>query len=155
MKIGGAMNAAYTMPAAPRQQQVTAEPSRTSAEASTTSAVSTYDFTSMTPKDMQSVAARLHQSGAIDLTQLFILENAGGPLGKVGAHGEFVPLSAAEREGFRNTPTDFIQIAKNALAGIESQGRAADPTSGYQGWKDILTLLQNRQGQVSGIDLRV
>jgi hypothetical protein len=141
------------MPATPRQQQATTEPGRASAEASA-SAISTYDFTSMTPKEMQGVAARLHQSGAIDLTQFFMLENAGVPLGKVGANGEFVPLSAAEREGFRNTPTDFIQIARNALAGIESQGRAADPTSGYQGWKDILALLQNRQGQASSIDLR-
>jgi hypothetical protein len=156
LKIGGSSSAAYAMATAARRQE-TAAPSTISApsdKGAEASRIRAYDFTRMTPGEMGDAASRFYESGEIDLTQLFMLQNAGVPLGKVGANGEFVPLTAAERESFRNTPVDFIQTAKDALAGIESQGRAAEPTSGYQGWKDILALLQSRQGQISGVDLR-
>lgn len=102
---------------------------------------------------MQDVATQLYKSGEIDLTQLFMLQNAGIPLGKIGPNGEFIQLSAAEHESYRNTPIDFIHAAKEAIAGNEHQGRASDPKSGYGSWKDILAVLQNRQGQVAGIDV--
>ncbi len=33
---------------------------------------------------------------------------------------------------------NYMDIIKDAMAGIESQGKAADLTSGYQSWKDLL-----------------
>jgi hypothetical protein len=111
------------------------------------------DFTNMTASQMEGAAKKLYESGDIDLTQLGMLEMA-GPLGKVGANGEFVPFTAEERQRIRNLPVDYIRLAKDAIAGIESRGQAADPTSGYKDWKQILGVLRTHQGVASGIDIR-
>ena len=68
--------------------------------AAASSSVSQYDFRKMTPDQMKGVAKDLYQSGKIDLSQLLILETAGVPIGKVGAKGEFVPLSASEKASY-------------------------------------------------------
>ena len=158
MKIGDGANVVHALIAA-RQQATTSpvkiqtSPSAASSTSAETSSVSTYDFTNMTPRQMHEAATRLYKSGEIDLTQLFRLQQAGVPLGKTGPDGGFVPLSSAERDGYRDAPANFMQIARDALTHIEQTGRASEPTSGYQSWKDILAVLQRRQGTVSGVNI--
>jgi hypothetical protein len=106
-----------------------------------------YDFTSMTPNQMQGAAEDLYDSGAIDLTQLFKLQTAGMPLGKQGPDGSLVPLSSAQKASYANAPVDYIQTAKDAMSYIEQQGRSTDPTSGYDQWQGILSALETNQGQ--------
>lgn len=115
--------------------------------------VSTYDFTSMTRNQMVGLSRQLQDAGALDLTQAGMLQMA-GPLGKVGPNGEFVPFTAAEREAVGNQPMNYIQTAQDAIAGIESRGEATNPKSGYADWKQILAVLQSRQGTPSGVDIR-
>lgn len=100
------------------------------------------DVSHMTPNQMQAVATDLWQAGKIDLSQLFMLQTAGVPVGKQGPQGEFVALTAAEQASYGNTPVDYIQVSKDAIAGIEWRHQAADPTSGYTQWKGILATLQ-------------
>lgn len=106
------------------------------------------DFTRMTPGEMKGVAKGLFDAGEIDLTQLFMLQTAGAALGKVGANGEFVPLSDAERDAFNNQPTNYFQVAQGAMEFIEQSNRANDPTAGYANWKGIVQALQRATGGV-------
>ncbi len=112
-----------------------------------------FDFTSMTPNQMKGAANALYKSGQIDLTQVFMLENAGRPLGKTGANGEFIPLSATEREATGNTPVNYIRTAKDAMNYLEQTGQAADPKSGYAQWQGILDTLQTMQGARTGVNI--
>jgi hypothetical protein len=158
MKIAGDVSSHYQTMGARQKPTATqaASTALTTAETSSSGAnIRTNDFTSMTANQMKSIAKGLFDTGKIGLTQLFQLENAGIPLGKAGPNGEFVPYSPDERESFRNTPMNYMDIIKDAIAGIESQGKAADLTSGYQNWKDLLGVLQDNQGSVSGVDVRV
>jgi hypothetical protein len=120
---------------------------------SASTGVSEFDFASMTPSDMQEAAKKLFKTGDIDLTQLFMLQNMGVPLGKMGASGEFVPLSDAQRDTFRGQSYDYLSGARDAISYIEQSGRASDPKSGYGSWQGILNVLQNRQGTPAGINL--
>lgn len=106
-----------------------------------------YDFTHMTPNRMRGLAREWHGEGKIDPVQLFELENAGVPLGRMGAHGEFIPLSEAEKNRYADTPVDYLQIAGNAVRFLEETGNAADPRSTIKEWRGILALLQGMQGQ--------
>ncbi|MBN8945035.1 MAG: hypothetical protein J0H01_36370 [Rhizobiales bacterium] len=115
--------------------------------------VSSYDFTNMTKNQMVEASRQLQSGGVIDLTQAGMLQMA-GPLGKVGRNGEFVPFTAAEREALGNQPMNYIQTAQEAIAGIESRGEAGNPKSGYADWKQILAVLQSRQGTPSGVDIK-
>ena len=108
------------------------------------------DFTHMTPSEMQGVAKKLFDAGEIDLTQLFMLQNAGVPLGKLGASGEFVSLSEDEQNVFRNEPVNYFQVAQGAMEFIEYSGKTNDPTSGYANWKGLVEALQRATG---GVDL--
>ncbi len=105
-----------------------------------------YDFSHMTPAEMRDVTGDLYDSGDLDLTQVLQLQLSGRPLGKIGPDGTLLPLSDAESSAYDSTSQDFIGIANNALDQIESQGRASDPTSGYQSWQSILSVLNNLQG---------
>jgi hypothetical protein len=67
------------------------------------------------------------------------------PLGKVGPNGTLIPFSDAEKSAYDNTSQDFLGIASNAVDKIETQGRASDPTSGYQSWQGILSVLNSLQ----------
>jgi hypothetical protein len=116
------------------------------------SGVTTYDFSQMSRSQMQGVAQGLYKSGQIDLTQLFMLQQA-GPIGKVGPNGEFVPFTAAERADIDSRPVNYLDLVQGAIAGIESQGGATDPKSGYNDWKHILATLRANQGSVSGVDI--
>lgn len=114
--------------------------------------IQTTDFTHMTRSQMQDSAKALFDSGKIDLTQLGMLQMA-GPLGKVGPKGEFVPFTDTERANIDSKPVDYIQLARDALDGIESRGGASDPMSGFTAWKGILSTLQSEQGRISGVNL--
>ena len=57
--------------------------SSSEARANAARGVTTYDFSQMSRSQMQGVAQGLYKSGQIDLTQLFMLQQA-GPIGKVG-----------------------------------------------------------------------
>jgi|GEM_PF-5214184 len=158
MRIAGDVSSHYqTTAARQKSRPVRADnpAAATPEKSSSGDGIRTYDFTSMTSHQMKSVAKALFDTGKIGLTQLFQLENAGIPLGKAGPNGEFVPLSSEERESFRNTPMNYMDIIKDVIAAIERQGKAADTTSGYQGWKELLGVLEDNQGTVSGIDVRV
>lgn len=106
-------------------------------------------FTQMTPNQMRSLAREWYGQGKIDPVQLFELENAGVPLGRMGENGEFIPLSETEKNRYANTPVNYLQIANNAVRFLEDSGKRADPTSTIQEWKGILALLQGMQGQDS------
>jgi hypothetical protein len=108
------------------------------------------DFTQMTPKEMKDFAKQLFDKGEIDLTQLFMLQTAGMPLGKVGANGEFVPLSNDETNAFQNKPVNYFSTAQEAMKFIEQSGKASDPTSGYANWKGIVDALKHA---TSGVDV--
>ena len=108
------------------------------------------DFTQMTPREMKDFAKQLFDAGEIDLTQLFMLQTAGVPLGKLGANGEFVPLSNDETNAFQNQPVNYFEVAQGAMEYIEQSGKANDPTSGYANWKGIVEALQRA---TSGLDL--
>jgi hypothetical protein len=109
-----------------------------------------YDFTHMTPAEMQGVAETLWKAGEIDLTQLLMLQTAGMPLGRMSANGEFTPLTEAERASFASQPGNYFEIARNATNFIESTGRASDPTSGYDAWRGIAAGLAR---STTGVDL--
>lgn len=126
--------------------------SDSSSSSSNSSGVKTYDFTSMSRAQMRSVSDTLYKSGQITFDQMTDLQMA-GPLGKAGPNGEFIPFTAEERAAVDQEPMNYQQIANNAVSNIESSGRQTDPTSGYQDWIKIRSLLQNLQGSVSGINV--
>lgn len=103
------------------------------------------NYASMTPNQMKSAAKTLFDQGKIDLHQMGMLQMA-GPLGKVGPNGQFVPFTPAEQARIDNTPVNYIQLTKDAIAGIESRGEAANRTSGYRDWKHLSTVLTQQQG---------
>lgn len=105
-----------------------------------------FDFTEMTPKQMKGIANELFKQGKIDLDQLFQLETAGIPLGKLGAHGEFVELTAAERDGFMNQPMNYIQYTSDRISFLEQSGYSNDPKSGYDMLKSLLGQLKANFG---------
>ena len=104
-----------------------------------------YDFTHMTPAEMRDLTGDLYDSGDLDLAQVLQLQLSGVPLGKVGPNGSLIPFSDAEKSAYDNSSQDFLGIASNAMDDIESQGRAGDPTSGYQSWQGILSVLNSLQ----------
>ena len=101
----------------------------------------TTDYTSMTRQDMRAAAQALYDAGKIDLHQLGMLQMA-GPIGKAGPNGAFIPFTAAERAAIDSAPMNHIQIARDAISGVESRGGATDPKSGYRDWLRILSVMQ-------------
>ena len=158
--IGGLISRLF-QPAATTQVQNGSQSSTSQASAaldvttlgqsSATSSSAARDYTRMTPREMQGIAQSLYESGKIDLTQLFMLQNAGMPLGKVGANGEFVSLTAAERASFQDKPVNYLKIGQDAIANLEQSGKASDPKSGYTQWTGILSALRQTS---TGVDIR-
>jgi len=105
-----------------------------------------YDFSHMTPAEMRDLSGDLYNSGDLDLAQILQLQLSGAPLGKVGPNGTLIPFSDEEKSAYDSTSRDFIGVANDAMDQIESQGRAGDPTSGYQSWQSILSVLSGLQG---------
>ena len=108
------------------------------------------DFTQMTPREMKDVAKKLFDDGKIDLTQLFMLQTAGMPLGRLGDNGEFIPLTNDETNAFQNQPVNYFQVAQDAMEYIEYTGKEHDPTSGYANWKGIVKALKRA---TNGVDV--
>jgi hypothetical protein len=113
------------------------EPSATSADS--------YNFAAMTSQDMYQVAAKLFDAGEIDLDQLFYLQNLGVPLGKLSTDGVFTPLSDEERQYYRSQTQDYHQLTQQVLSDLAGCGRATDPTSGYESWKQLQQTLRRLQ----------
>ena len=108
------------------------------------------DFTQMTPREMKDYAKQLWESGEIDLTQLFMLQTAGMPLGRMGDNGELIPLTNDETNAFQSQPVNYFQVAQDAMDYIEYTGKQHDPTSGYANWKGIVEALKRA---TTGVDV--
>lgn len=124
----------------------------TSTTSSSSTGVSTADFSHMSRNQMQKVAKQMYDSGAISADEMFSVTLM-GPIGKAGPNGEFIPFTESERAAIDNEPMDYNQMISDAISGIESQGRAADPTSGYQNYLNLRSALQQWQGRTSGINV--
>lgn len=114
------------------------------ASASTT-AGEKFDFSNMTPKEMKGVANEMFKQGKIDIDQLFQLETAGIPLGKLGAKGEFIALTPAEREGYMSKPYNYVKYTADRISFLEQTGYANDSKSGYEMLKSLLGKLKGSQ----------
>lgn len=108
------------------------------------------DFTRMTPREMKDYAKQLWEAGEIDLTQLFMLQTAGMPLGRLGDNGELIPLTTDETNAFQSQPVNYFQVAQDAMDYIEYTGKQHDPTSGYANWTGIVEALKRA---TSGVDV--
>ncbi len=125
----------------PKQSVTLLAAAKNPVEVDSGSSYANYDFTHMTPKQMQAVAQQLHKSGQIDVDQLFTLQNMGVPLGKVGPNGSFVELTPEERTRFENSPVNYIDTTKSAIRFLQETGYAMDPKSGYEQFKSLLATL--------------
>lgn len=103
------------------------------------------DYTHMTPAQMKGAAQGLYDAGKIDLSELFMLQTAGMPLGKAGPHGEFLALSEADKARFSAQPMNYIQTFKDGIDHLEQTGYANDPKSGHARMKHVLEVLQHAQ----------
>ncbi len=125
------------------------------ANASTTAAansIGTYDFTDMTPNQMESAAQALAKSGKIDSTRAIRMQMIAMPLGTM-VNGTFQPLTAAQRESYGNTPVNYVQVFRSNMAFLQQNGEAGDPKSGYADDQAILAVMQQAQGTVSSVDV--
>jgi hypothetical protein len=116
--------------------------------------VKNYDFTSMTPKEMRGLADQLWRDGKIDLTQNFMLQRMGIPLGKLGSNGEFIPLTVDELADYENKPINYFEVGGQAMEFLTQTGKSKDPQYGYQNWEQILNVLNELQGSPKGIDVQ-
>jgi hypothetical protein len=114
--------------------------------------IGAYDFTDMTPNQMQSAAQALASSGKIDSTQAIRLQFMGMPLGTM-VDGKFQPLTAAQRDSFANTPVNYVQVVQSNMAFLQQNGEANDPKAGYADDQAILAAMQQTQGAVSSVDI--
>jgi hypothetical protein len=99
------------------------------------------DFTHMSRTQMMGAASGLYQSGQISLEQMGKLEMM-GPLGKVGANGQFQAFTAQERASLDSQPVNYIDQTRKVVSAIEQRGDATNPLSGYQDWKQLLLTMQ-------------
>jgi hypothetical protein len=113
------------------------------------SGVSTYDFTNLTPNQLQSIIPGLVKSGKIDTQQAIQLSL----VGQFGPNGEFLPLSGAEKAGSSNEPVNYIQNIHSQLAYLQQSGYASNPQYGYAALQTLGTTLQNLQGTRSGVNV--
>jgi hypothetical protein len=116
------------------------------APATSSSGVTNYNFTNITPAQLRSVTQKLVQSGQLSLRQEALLQISSEPLGLVGPQGQFVPFTAAQKATLDNTPVNAIQIAKGQISELQQTGEANDPKYGYKEWTGILSTLQSLQG---------
>lgn len=100
------------------------------------------DYEHMTPSEMKGVSEELWRSGKIDITQARMLQTIGMPLGRMGANGEFVPLSSEEQAQFASRSVNYIQSIQGTMKFLESKHMDADPQYGYESWRSLLAVLQ-------------
>jgi hypothetical protein len=127
--------------------------SATGASATTSAnSVGTYDFTNMTPNQMQSAAQALVKSGKITSSQGIFMQLMGKPLGTMD-DGQFKPLTAAQQASFDNTPVNYMQIVQGNMQALQQSGEANDPKSMYADDQAILSAMQQAQGSVSSVNI--
>jgi hypothetical protein len=105
--------------------------------ASTGSGVSSYDFTSITPKELQSTINNLVKSGKLSLKD-------SSPLVTIARFGD--------QAGKSDQQIDVFSALKAGIAFKEQSGQAQQPNSGIQYWNNALSALQGLQGTPSGVD---
>ncbi|MBC3863391.1 hypothetical protein H8K32_14900 [Undibacterium jejuense] len=151
VKANRSSNVATAVAQTIAQDSVSISPSAQQALAASQSSSSTtsslYNFTNMTPAQMQGIAKQWCAEGKIDPVQLFNLQFAGMPLGKVGSNGECILLTQAERASYERQPINYVDLAKSQVAALQSQ--AGDPKSVYKEWKGILEILQGQSDNVA------
>jgi hypothetical protein len=129
--------------------------SASTASASTTTSansIGTYDFTNMTPDQMNSAVQTLYNSGKITSSQGIMMKLMGMPLGNL-EDGKFVPLTAAQKESYGNTPVNYMQIVQSNMQALQQSGEANDPKSMYADDQAILNAMQQAQGSVSSVNI--
>jgi hypothetical protein len=102
--------------------------------------VSRYDFTNMTPQQLQSTVNDLVKSGKLSLkdsSPLLTIAGFGGT-GGTAANG-------------MGQPMDVLSMLKAGIS-YKEQAQAGEPNSGIQYWQNALAALQNLQGTPSGVD---
>lgn len=155
MQISGSSIAMlYKTMIEPRSKTDKTEASQDTTAQTTTAAssegISSMDFGRMSRNQMQTVAKQMYESGAINADQMWSLTLM-GPMGNAGPNGEFQPLSGSERAAADNQPMDYNKMISDALTG--SQGRASDPTSGYQNFLQLQTAMQAWQGRPLSVNI--
>jgi hypothetical protein len=108
--------------------------------------ISTYDFTSMTPNQMQGITQDLLKSGKIGMRESLRLQMIGMPI----VRDMYSPAQLAE---YANKPVNYIQEIKSELEFLKQGGYANDAKSGYEGLKNLLATLQGMQGKTSGVNI--
>jgi hypothetical protein len=114
--------------------------------------IGTYDFTNMTPNQMQAASQALAASGKISSTDAIRMQLFGMPLGKL-VDGKFQPLTQAERDSYANTPVNYMQLFQSNMAFLQQNGMASDPKAGYASDQAILSAMQGAQGTVSSVNI--
>jgi hypothetical protein len=112
----------------------------------TTSAggIDSYDFTSMTPKDLLSTVNNLVTSGKMSLKNSSPLLTIAGFANGGGLDGTTA--------GGTDKPVDVLAALQAGIDFKEQSGQAQQPNSGIQNWKNALATLQGLQGTISGVD---
>ena len=137
------VNTIYSSAYPPVQQ--TAASARTTATAAdaptetanTGSGVSSYDFTSMTPKELQSTINNLVKNGKLSLKDSSPLVTIAGFAGQAGKSDQ---------------PIDVFSALKAGIDFKAQTGQAQQPNSGIEYWNNALAALQSLQGTPSGVD---
>jgi hypothetical protein len=119
----------------------------------TVSGVSTYDFTNLTPNQLQSVTSGLVKSGKLSEQQALQLSFVSATLGNLGPNGQFLQLSGAKSAAYSNQPVNYIQTINNQLAYLQQSGEASNPEYGYAALQTLGATLQALQGTTSGVNL--
>jgi hypothetical protein len=138
MQVNNIYSSAYP----PVQQTATSARTTATADAptetaSTGSGVSSYDFTSMTPKELQSTINNLVKSGKLSLKDSSPLVTIAGFAGQAGKSDQ---------------PIDVFSALKAGIDFKEQTGQAQQPSSGIEYWNNALAALQGLQGTPSGVD---
>jgi len=111
-----------------------------------------YNFTNITPAQLDSVTQKLVQSGQLTLGQAALLQISAEPLGLVGSQGQFVPFTAAQKATLDNTPINALQEVQNQVSWLQQTGQANDPGSNFKAWTGILSTLQSLQGTPESVN---
>jgi hypothetical protein len=108
--------------------------------------VSTYDFTSMSPVQMQNTMNGLIRSGKMSFDDSSSLV---GTIPTALAWAGGGTPSAAQLDSARNTPMDFLATLQAGIAGARSRG----DTHNAEMLTRALEVLQSLQGTPSGVDV--
>ncbi len=138
MQIANIFSSSYAAarPGASPARSATASAAAPADVATNSNGVSSYDFTSMTPQQLQSTVNGLIKTGKLSLMDSSPLLTIAG-FGGGGATGD--------------KPMDVLSTLSAGIS-YKEQNQAGEPNSGIQNWKNALAALQNLQGTPSGVD---